>query len=111
MLYSFFLKIIALYKINYDEQNWNLLSKTLKSEDYQKIPVLNRVQIIDDASEFAWVGLIKYNLLFDLLGYLKNETEYSPWMTAIENLNVLDIQTMQYPSHNLFKVTIGFYFN
>lgn len=97
------LQLASLYKINYDEQNWNLLSATLKSGDYKKIPILNRVQIIDDASEFAWVGLIKYQLLFDILGYLKNETEYSPWMTAVENLNVLDIQTMQNPSHSLFK--------
>ncbi|XP_044757690.1 aminopeptidase N-like [Coccinella septempunctata] len=97
------LQLASLYKINYDEQNWNLLSSTLRSEDLENIPVLNRVQIIDDASEFAWVGLIKYQLLFDILGYLKNETQYSPWLTAIENLNVLDIQTMQYPTHDLFK--------
>ncbi|KAL3277992.1 hypothetical protein HHI36_013334 [Cryptolaemus montrouzieri] len=97
------LQLASLYKINYDEKNWQLLAETLRSEDYKTIPILNRVQIIDDASEFAWVGLLKYQVLFDILGYLKNETEYSPWMTAIENLNVLDIQTMQYPTHSLFK--------
>ncbi|KAK9884518.1 hypothetical protein WA026_007361 [Henosepilachna vigintioctopunctata] len=97
------LQLASLYKINYDEKNWNMIADTLGSENYKKIPILNRVQIIDDAAHFAWVGIMKYKLLFKILGYLRNETEYTPWSTSVDSLHVLDVQTRQYPTNCNFE--------
>ncbi|CAD6234140.1 GSCOCG00007592001-RA-CDS, partial [Cotesia congregata] len=67
------------YRVNYDEKNWKLITDYLKSGNYQKIHVLNRAQLIDDAFVFAEFGYLNFNVAFDLARYLKIETEYVPW--------------------------------
>ncbi|CAD6234138.1 GSCOCG00007590001-RA-CDS, partial [Cotesia congregata] len=67
------------YRVNYDERNWKLITNYLKSENYKKIHVLNRAQLIDDAFVFAEFGYLNFNVAFDLARYLKVETEYVPW--------------------------------
>ncbi|CAD6234139.1 GSCOCG00007591001-RA-CDS, partial [Cotesia congregata] len=67
------------YRVNYDERNWKLITNYLKSENYKKIHVLNRAQLIDDAFVFAEFGYLNFNVAFDLARYLRIETEYVPW--------------------------------
>lgn len=40
----------ALYKIKYDEKNYELIVDTLNSDDYTSINIINRAQLIDDVS-------------------------------------------------------------
>ncbi|CAG5101655.1 Similar to APN1: Aminopeptidase N (Plutella xylostella) [Cotesia congregata] len=74
------------YRVNYDERNWKLITNYLKSENYKKIHVLNRAQLIDDAFVFAEFGYLNFNVAFDLARYLKVETEYVPWATFWEKM-------------------------
>lgn len=46
----------GLYRVNYDENNWQLLASVLNSPDYIKIDPMNRVQILADCLELAWRG-------------------------------------------------------
>ncbi|XP_044577478.1 aminopeptidase N-like [Cotesia glomerata] len=76
----------SFYRVNYDERNWKLIADYLKSGNYQKIHVLNRAQLIDDAFVLAEFGYLNFNVTFDLVRYLKVETEYVPWATFWEKM-------------------------
>jgi aminopeptidase N len=73
---------LGYYRVNYDFANWHALILVLNSDDYDKIHVLNRVQLIDDAINLAAGGYLDYNTVFGILTYLERETEYTPWYAA-----------------------------
>ena len=73
---------LGYYRVMYDFNNWHALIVTLNSDDYNKIHVLNRVQLIDDSLNFAAGGYLDYNVALGILGYLERETEYTPWAAA-----------------------------
>ncbi|KAH1005675.1 aminopeptidase N [Dendroctonus ponderosae] len=95
-------KMAGIYKVNYDEKNWLLLSKALKS-DFTKIPTLNRVQLLADAADLGYVGHQKYDVFFDMLGYLKEETEYLPWKAALGKADALKNYLIRNPIYGVFK--------
>ncbi|XP_030752545.1 aminopeptidase N-like [Sitophilus oryzae] len=96
-------KMAGIYKINYDDKNWHLLTEALKSEESDKIPVLNRVQLIADSADLAFVGKQNYEIFFDLITYLANETEYLPWSTALGKTGVIKTYLQKSPSYGTFK--------
>ncbi len=49
------------YRVNYDDKNWELIAKTLQV-DPDKIHLVNRGQIMDDAFNLARSGLLKYEV-------------------------------------------------
>uniref|UniRef100_A0A8B9KXG1 Aminopeptidase n=1 Tax=Astyanax mexicanus TaxID=7994 RepID=A0A8B9KXG1_ASTMX len=69
------LNVSGYYRVNYDEANWN------------RIPVLNRVQLIDDAFNLARANRILTTLALRTTLYLSAETEYMPWKSALDNLD------------------------
>ncbi|CAB3384996.1 Hypothetical predicted protein [Cloeon dipterum] len=94
----------ALYRINYDAENWELLSTALRNEkNHGGIPTLNRVQIIDDAFSLAKAGLLEYNLALNLLRYLRHEREYFPWKAAFANLEYLSRMTKRGGGYGPFR--------
>ncbi|XP_057335183.1 aminopeptidase N-like [Microplitis mediator] len=70
----------GIYHVNYDEKNWNLIINYLKSENYNKIHVLNRAQLIDDAFTLAEFGYLNYSIPLKLIGYINQEIDYIPWI-------------------------------
>lgn len=80
---------LGYYRVNYDADNWHAIILALNSGEYDKIHVLNRVQLIDDAVNFADGGYITYDVLFGLLEYLSRETEYTPWYAADRFISLL----------------------
>ncbi|XP_053595158.1 aminopeptidase N-like isoform X2 [Microplitis demolitor] len=97
------------YRVNYDEKNWKLIIQYLKSNNYHKIHVLNRAQLIDDAFVLAEFGYLNFNIAFDLARYLRLETEYVPWATFWEKMFRLfqysSISNSQY--YEMFKNMIS----
>uniref|UniRef100_A0A3Q3XDZ2 Aminopeptidase n=1 Tax=Mola mola TaxID=94237 RepID=A0A3Q3XDZ2_MOLML len=74
------------YRVNYDSENWKrLLANSLFT--FQEIPVINRVQIIDDAFNLARAKIVNITLALETTKFLAKEVEYMPWKTAISNLN------------------------
>ncbi|XP_066541158.1 alanyl (membrane) aminopeptidase-like b [Hoplias malabaricus] len=73
------------YRVNYDESNWNKLIKQLQT-NHEVIPLINRGQLIDDAFNLARAKYINVTLALNTTKYLKNETEYIPWESALNNL-------------------------
>lgn len=77
------------YRVLYDDENYNLLTKQLNGESFGVIHVANRAQLIDDLYEFLKVGDVKVRIFMDLISYLKRETDYAPWEPATRALNEL----------------------
>ncbi|XP_017284211.1 aminopeptidase Ey isoform X2 [Kryptolebias marmoratus] len=73
------------YRVNYDAENWERLLAKLSS-NHQDIPVINRVQIIDDAFNLARAKMVCTTLALRTTTFLHKEVEYLPWKAASRNL-------------------------
>ncbi|XP_055523953.1 membrane alanyl aminopeptidase [Wyeomyia smithii] len=80
---------VGYYRVNYDTANWDKISTALRSENFGGIHVLNRAQIVDDLFNLARAGEVKYESALDILDYLQDETEYPPWLSAVNGLTIL----------------------
>ncbi|XP_049945831.1 aminopeptidase N-like [Schistocerca serialis cubense] len=76
------------YRVQYDEQNWQLLQSQLESDPSQIHP-LSRAQILDDALALASASQLDYELAMDLTRYLDRETDPLPWMAVLPNFALL----------------------
>lgn len=81
---------VGYYRVNYDENNWKMLTNYLKLKNLKKIHVINRAALLDDAFNLARSGYVDYSIPFNLATYLIRETEYEPWVAAINNFNFLN---------------------
>nr|XP_023018017.1 aminopeptidase N-like [Leptinotarsa decemlineata]XP_023018018.1 aminopeptidase N-like [Leptinotarsa decemlineata]XP_023018019.1 aminopeptidase N-like [Leptinotarsa decemlineata]XP_023018020.1 aminopeptidase N-like [Leptinotarsa decemlineata] len=70
------------YKVNYDEQLWDNIIAALNGADSKSIHVLNKAQLIDDIFTIARTGEVGYDRAFRLIQFLKNETDYYPWVAG-----------------------------
>lgn len=80
---------VGYYRVNYDADNWAKISAALHSENFGGIHVLNRAQIVDDLFNLARADIVKYDTALEILDYLQNETEYVPWLAAVNGLTLL----------------------
>ena len=80
-----------------------MLVEALNSEDFNKINVINRAQLIDDAMDLAWVGRQDYGIALDMINYLKRESEYIPWKAALDNLRIVNRLLLRSPLYGVFK--------
>lgn len=81
-------QVTTIHRVDYDERNWRMIIETLNSsEDYERIHVLNRAQLIDDLMALAGQDFRSYELAFSLLEYLPSESHPLPWTRALEVLN------------------------
>ncbi|KAJ6643780.1 Aminopeptidase N [Pseudolycoriella hygida] len=91
------------YRVNYDEPNWNLIISELNEGNFKFIPVMNRAQLIDDAFNLARANKLSYRIPFRLIEYLKNETDYIPWMTTLNALSHINRFYVTSENYELFK--------
>ncbi|XP_069131189.1 aminopeptidase N-like [Argopecten irradians] len=78
------------YRVNYDTENWQAIVRQLMN-DHTKIHVINRGVLISDSWALAKAGLISMEIAWDMLIYLRNETEYMPWDNADRELDYIDM--------------------
>ncbi|XP_029162774.1 aminopeptidase N-like [Nylanderia fulva] len=77
---------VGYYRVNYDEENWRRISNYLKLDDYTKIHVLNRAQIIDDAFHLTIAGQLQKHIFWDLIQYLHRDEDYVAWYPMFKAL-------------------------
>ena len=99
---------LGYYRVNYDFANWHALILALNSDDYDKIHVLNRAQLIDDSITFAAGGYLDYETTFGILTYLSREAEYTPWYPTDRLISQL--YTTFGPFNDDLNVSRFFYF-
>ncbi|XP_024945954.1 uncharacterized protein LOC107272872 [Cephus cinctus] len=95
------------YRVNYDDTNWQLITDYLRTADYQKIHVLNRAQLIDDALNLARSGYLKYDIALNLTTYLSQEVDYVPWTAAFTNFGYLKKMLSHSTGYEFFKSYIS----
>ncbi|ALC45616.1 CG31343 [Drosophila busckii] len=72
---------VGYYRVNYDARNWQLITEGLAKRPH-KIHPNNRAQLISDLYRFTTSGRVSHGTLLNLLQYLPQETQYSPWSAA-----------------------------
>jgi len=92
------------YRVNYDSSNWQKIANYLKSENYTKIHVLNRAQIIDDAYHFMAANQLNISTFLDLISYLSQERDFVAWFPMFEILEITE-DFYKYPETALLKVS------
>lgn len=98
--------LLGLFRVLYDEENWLNIIKTLNDpHQFKKVHVMNRVQLIDDALSFAYAGDLNYNIVFEMLKYLKHEKDYMPWVTAFNGLGRIGNLMRRTTAHRSLQVS------
>ncbi|GLG93877.1 Aminopeptidase 2 [Gryllus bimaculatus] len=93
------------YRVNYDEKNWNLISKYLNdhANPIDDIHYLNRAQLLDDSFNLARAGYLKYKTTLGLADYLSRETDYIPWAAAYSAFSYLNRMLVNHPKYPVFQ--------
>lgn len=78
------------YRVNYDDQLWNLIANKLSTESFEDIHIINRAQIVDDGLNLARNELVSYDIVFKILQYLEKETDFLPWSSANNGLGYIN---------------------
>lgn len=94
------------YRVKYDLENWKLLTDALYKSDFDKINVLNRAQLINDAIYMAGAQEQSYSIAFNILFYLRKEKDFVPWVTAEKSLTSLNSYLKGHQNYDRFEVFI-----
>ncbi|XKL66707.1 hypothetical protein PGB90_010127 [Kerria lacca] len=76
------------YRINYYNENWELLIHQLLTKP-EEIHVLNKAQLIDDSISLAIDNHLPYEIPISLLKYLDKEHDIIPWFPALTKFDYL----------------------
>ncbi|XP_059549821.1 aminopeptidase Q [Myotis daubentonii] len=79
------LNMTGYYRVNYDKLGWKKLNQQLE-KDHKAIPVIHRLQLIDDAFSLSKNNYIEIETALDLTKYLAEEDEIIVWHTVLVNL-------------------------
>nr|XP_048275417.1 aminopeptidase Q isoform X6 [Myodes glareolus] len=78
------------YRVNYDELGWKKLNQQLE-KDPKAIPVINRLQLLNDAFVLSENNYIEIETALDLTKYLAEEDEILVWFEVLVNLINRDV--------------------
>lgn len=92
------------YRVNYDENNWNLLIEQLLF-DHTQIDAINRAQLLDDSFNLGRAGLIDQTFFLRISSYLVDETDPLAFQTAFIGLNyIADMLSFDNETYSMFQV-------
>ena len=100
---AYFLHSLGYYRVMYEETNYNLNLAQLAT-DHNKISLINRAQILNDALNIAKADLLPYSVALDLTLYLDKEREYVPWHSALTALTYMDSMLYSSAAYGGWKV-------
>ncbi|XP_029167151.1 aminopeptidase N-like [Nylanderia fulva] len=83
------MQIARYYRVNYDDENWQRISNYLNSDNFTKIHVLNRAQIIDDAFHLVIAGHLNASIFWNITSYLGQEEDYIAWYPMFKALEYM----------------------
>ncbi|XP_053423121.1 aminopeptidase Q [Nycticebus coucang] len=84
------LNMTGYYRVNYDKLGWKKLNQQLE-EDHKAIPVIHRLQLIDDAFYLSKNNYVEIETALDLTKYLAEEDEIIVWHAVLVNLVTRDL--------------------
>ncbi|XP_026824958.1 aminopeptidase N [Ooceraea biroi] len=75
------------YRVNYDAKNWEKIADCLDSDEFTKIHVMNRAQLIDDAYYFLVEKHLDFHIFLQITSYLSKEVDYIAWLPMFRILS------------------------
>ncbi|XP_058836977.1 uncharacterized protein LOC131693281 [Topomyia yanbarensis] len=96
---------VGFYRVNYDTKNWELIIDAL-NKNHESIHRLNRAQLIDDAYWLARSGRLDFEIVMNLITYMKNEKDYAPWAAANNVLSYFNSKLRGTPAYDDFLVMV-----
>lgn len=82
--------ITGYYRVNYDTENWRLLSTAINASHLvDDMDVMNRAQLMFDSFALAKAKELDYATAFDTTNYLMFETQLTPWSAALGHLSYI----------------------
>ncbi|KAK2495815.1 hypothetical protein MC885_013179 [Smutsia gigantea] len=84
------LNMTGYYRVNYDKLGWKKLNQQLEKNS-KAIPVIHRLQLIDDAFSLSKNNYIEIETALDLTKYLAEEDEIIVWHAVLVNLVTRDL--------------------
>uniref|UniRef100_A0A4W3HEC8 Aminopeptidase n=1 Tax=Callorhinchus milii TaxID=7868 RepID=A0A4W3HEC8_CALMI len=75
---------VGFYRANYEEPTWDKIIEQIIKK-HEVFSVADRTGLIDDGFSLGRASLLNYFVPLNLTKYLKNETEYLPWVTAVKS--------------------------
>ncbi|XP_003920728.2 aminopeptidase Q [Saimiri boliviensis] len=84
------LNMTGYYRVNYDKLGWKKLNQLLE-KDPKAIPIIHRLQLIDDAFFLSKNNYIEIETALELTKYLAEEDEIIVWHTVLVNLVTKDL--------------------
>ncbi|XP_072939870.1 putative aminopeptidase-2 [Epargyreus clarus] len=87
----------GIYRVNYDTHNWEMLASALK-RNRTSIHRMNRAQIVDDVFALMRAEKITFDLGFQVLDFLKEETNFFVWYPAISGFTWLRNRFLHLPA-------------
>ncbi|XP_055292318.1 aminopeptidase Q isoform X2 [Moschus berezovskii] len=84
------LNMTGYYRVNYDKLGWKKLNQQLE-KDPKAIPVIHRLQLVDDAFSLSKNDYIEIETALDLTKYLAEEDEIIVWHAVLMNLVTRDL--------------------
>ncbi|XP_025268278.1 aminopeptidase N [Camponotus floridanus] len=91
------------YRVNYDSSIWQKIGDYLKSDNYTKIHVLNRAQIIDDAYHFMMLNKHDIMMFLNIISYLSQEIDFIPWYSMFKILTLTE-DIYKVPENEILKL-------
>uniref|UniRef100_A0A1I8GVI5 Aminopeptidase n=1 Tax=Macrostomum lignano TaxID=282301 RepID=A0A1I8GVI5_9PLAT len=82
------LRSSGFYRVNYDLDNWKRLIDQLVSNHTVFSPQ-DRARLLDDSFALASAGYLDYSIPLNMTKYLKSETHYVPWSSALSKIGYL----------------------
>ncbi|CAF0711353.1 unnamed protein product [Brachionus calyciflorus] len=100
------LRHAAFLRVNYDQQNWNLLINQLNN-DHTVINPINRAELLDDSFNLGRAELVDQVLFLNITKYLVNEEDSLPFVPAFNGLD--SISTLIDDEYEIFELFKSFY--
>ena len=81
---------LGIYRTKYDSRNFRLILGQLQ-KDHTQIPISSRAALIDDIFALSRATLVNVTDAYEMIRYLKNETEFVPWKMALAAMNQQEV--------------------
>ncbi|XP_057333154.1 thyrotropin-releasing hormone-degrading ectoenzyme-like isoform X2 [Microplitis mediator] len=95
---------LGYFRVNYDSKNWELIANALENNP-SIFPSSVKASLVDDVLSLAFVGSTSYSTAFNVINYLKNESQPEPWTALMRHAIKLDLvlyDTPVYPHYQKF---------
>ncbi|XP_030382477.1 aminopeptidase N [Scaptodrosophila lebanonensis] len=98
---------IGPFPVNYDEQNWNLISKYLLTDDgREKVPTYTRAKLLHDAWNLAYAGDLSFTTALNMMLFMKFERNHIVWNPVFTFIDQIGRHIAMSQVHTKFEAYI-----